>query len=95
MSGFSKLSSWVCSVACGVCLVLGLLTTPLTAKADPTNPPGGDGYALFCDMSFSYCVRPNCRTQTCLCEGGGWVCCRVPGSAQGAKCECSFGCIED
>ena len=39
---FANVSSWLASVACGVCLVLAVLATPGVAKADPPCACCGD-----------------------------------------------------
>lgn len=88
MSSFMKLSSWACSVACGVCLALAVLATPRTALADP---PVGDPNTLtfLCDTFISSCYQPRCKVDPCLCQGSSVICCDKPG---GSDCECTAGC---
>ena len=42
MTKFSAISSWLSSIACGVCLVLAVLATPGVARADPLCSCCGD-----------------------------------------------------
>lgn len=76
MPSFVKLSSWACSVACGVCLALAVLATPRTALADPPEDPpqdpggGGEQY-IICQFS---CSPPRCGGDFCLCASGVNTC---------------------
>lgn len=80
MSNFTKLSSWACSVACGVCLVLAVLATPRTALADP---PGGGEQFVICQLN---CSPPNCGGDFCLCTSGVLTC--QDDRASRTDCDC-------
>lgn len=71
MSSFTKLSSWVCSVACGACLALAVLATPRTALADPPPVDNGDGQFIICQLN---CSPPRCGGDFCLCTSGVLTC---------------------
>jgi hypothetical protein len=68
MRKFSVISSWLSSIACGVCLVLAVLATPGVARADPdcsccgTDPGAGD-YAGH--QQWMNCMSQCAATGTC------------------------------
>lgn len=87
MTNFSKLSSWLASIACGVCLVFAALATPGVAKADPpacdccgTEPNGSDPALLLawqdcmnsCGANGGVCLSDTVCNVTCH---GTWMSC--------------------
>jgi hypothetical protein len=64
MTKLTNLSSWLSSVACGVCLVLAVLATPGVARADPpcdccgSDPGPGDppGHQVW-ENCVTYCIE--------------------------------------
>ena len=68
MTKLSVVSSWLSSIACGVCLVLAVLATPGVAKADPdcsccgTDPGPGDYQG---HLAWQNCVYQCMQTGVC------------------------------
>lgn len=82
MSSFTKLSSWACSVACGVCLMLAVLATPGATLADPGTGGGGG-------ETITRCANPT--RDSCPDEVTSISCIAATGcdAANGTFCNCA------
>ena len=86
MTKFAKLSSWACSVACGVCLALAMLAVS-TASADP--PGGGTGAPAKCANPSRDSCPENGSQPECI---GGMGC----DDAKGKYCsDCVWSFVTD
>jgi hypothetical protein len=104
---FSAISSWLSSIACGVCLVLAVLATPGVARADPdcsccgTDPGSGNPSGHY---TYMMCMQQCTQAGGCAFLGCNSFCAVVcgpfnGGPASGIQCTgncsgtgCHFGC---